>query len=101
REQTPAQRAKLEFERLVILYPDNEYSNQARRHLRECLINLARFELYTGNFYYKQKDYRSALLRYTYALKNFPDVGQYHEAINKINLCNMKIAEQEKGRAQE
>jgi outer membrane protein assembly factor BamD len=96
REQTHAQKAKLEFERLIAQYPDNEYSKKARRHLRECLINLAHFEIYTGNFYYRQKNYRSALLRYKYALKNFPDVGQYYEAINKISLCNMKIAELEK-----
>jgi outer membrane protein assembly factor BamD len=96
REQTHAQKAKVEFERLIALYPDNEYSKQARRHLQTCLINLANFEVYTGNFYYRQKKYRSALQRYTFALKNYPDVGQYYEAINKISLCNMKIAELDK-----
>jgi outer membrane protein assembly factor BamD len=96
REQTHAQKAKIEFERLISQYPDNEYSKQARRHLRTCLINLANFEIYTGNFYYRQKNYRSALQRYTFALKSYPDVGQYYEAINKISLCNMKIAELDK-----
>ncbi len=96
REQTHAQGAMVEFERLIAQYPDNNYSKQARRHLRTCLINLAHFEIYTGNFYYRQKNYRAALQRYTFALKSYPDVGQYHEAINKISLCNMKIAEQDK-----
>jgi outer membrane protein assembly factor BamD len=95
-EQTYAQKAKLEFERLIALFPDNEYSKQARRHLRSCLINLAHFEVYTGNFYYRQKNYRAALQRYLFALKSYPDVGQYYEAINKISICNMKIAEMEK-----
>jgi len=96
REQNHAQMARIEFERLIAQHPDNEYSKKARRHLRECMINLANFEIYTGDFYYRQKNYRSALLRYTYALKNFPDVGHYYDAINKISLCNMKIAELEK-----
>jgi outer membrane protein assembly factor BamD len=95
-EQTHAQKAMLEFERLIAQHPENEYSKQARRHLRTCLINLAHFELYTGNFYYRQKDYRAALQRYQFALKSYPDVGHYYEAINMISLCNMKIAEQEK-----
>lgn len=101
KEQTHAQRAKIEFERLIAQYPDNEYSKQARRHLRTCLINLAHFEVYTGNFYYRQKNYRAALQRYLFALKSYPDVGHYHEAINKISLCNMKIAELEKEPAAE
>jgi outer membrane protein assembly factor BamD len=96
REQTHTQKARAEFERLIAQYPDNEYSKQARRHLRTCLINLTRFEIYTGNFYYSQKNYRSALQRYKFALKHYPDVGQYNEAINKISLCNIKIAELDK-----
>lgn len=101
REQAHAQRAKVEFEALIAQFPDNEYSKQARRHLQTCLVNLANFELYTGNFYYRQKNYRSALQRYTFALKHYPDVGQYHEAINKISLCNMKIAELDKEQVDE
>jgi outer membrane protein assembly factor BamD len=96
REQTHSQKAMIEFDSLIAQYPDNEYSKQARRYIRTCLINLAHFEVYTGNFYYRQKDYRAALQRYTFALENYPDVGQYYEAINKISLCNMKITELDK-----
>lgn len=99
REQTHAQMAMVEFEALIAQYPDNEYSKQARRHLQTCIVNLANFEVYTGNFYYRQKNYRSALQRYQFALKHYPDVGQYYEAINKISLCNMKIADLEKKQA--
>ena len=93
REQKHTQRAKAEFERLISQYPDSEYTVKARRHLRKCLLYLTKFEIYTGNFYFNQKKYISALQRYTYAIKNFPDIGQYHEALKKISMCKLKMAE--------
>ena len=93
RDQSYVQHAKEEFEKLIDLFPDNEYTVMARRQLRECLLKQARFEIYTGNFYFKQKRYLSALQRYKYAIKNLPDVGQYHEALEKISACQVKLAE--------
>ena len=93
REQKHALIASIEFVKLLTMYPDSEYSMKARRYYRECLLNLAKFEIYTGNFYFNQKKYLSALQRYTYAIKNFPDVGQYHEALAKISICKAKLAE--------
>jgi outer membrane protein assembly factor BamD len=91
REQTHAMRARIEFGRLINQYPDNEYSVKARRHYRDCLLNLTRFEIFTANFYFKQKKYLPALERYKYAVKYFPDLGQYHEALEKISICKLKL----------
>ncbi|MBN2419817.1 MAG: outer membrane protein assembly factor BamD [Deltaproteobacteria bacterium] len=93
REQKHAMAASVEFLRLINLYPDNEYSIKARRHYRECLLNLTRFEIYTGNFYFRQGHYLSALRRYKYAIEKYPDLGQYYEALQKISICNLKLAE--------
>lgn len=92
REQTHAVKAKIDFGRLINQYPDSEYSIKARRYYRECLLNLSRFEIFTANFYFKQKKYFSALERYKYAVKYFPDLGQYHEALEKIGICKLKLA---------
>ncbi len=81
-----------EFEKLINQFPDSEYSVKARRQLRQCLLNQAKFEIYTGNFYFKQKRYISAIQRYKYAINNYPDVGQYHEALEKIRICDSKLA---------
>jgi len=96
RDQSHVQKAKEEFEKLINQFPDNEYSVMARRHLRVCLFKLARFEMYTGNFYFNQKMYASAIQRYKYAINNYPDVGQYYEALDKINLSYLKMAEYNK-----
>ena len=92
REQRHAVAAALDFVKLINEYPDNEYTIKARRHYRSCLINLTRFEIYTGNFYFKQGFYHAALNRYEYAIKNFPDLGQYYEALEKISVCKIKLA---------
>jgi len=94
REQVHTFKAKNEFERLIKRFPRDEYANKARKNLRECLIYLAEYELYVANFYYKQGRYRAALGRYTYILKNYPDMGQYHDAMEGITRCNEKFAQE-------
>ena len=96
REQTHVQKARVEFERLINQFPNSEYTVMARRHLRKCILYLTKFEIYTGNFYFKQGKYLSALQRYTYAIKNYPDLGQYHEALEKISICKSKLAKSNK-----
>jgi len=94
REQVHTIKAKEEFERLIKRYPRDEYANKARKNLRECLIYLAEYELYIANFYYKQGRYRAALGRYTYIINNYPDMGQYQEAMEGITRCKEKLAQE-------
>ena len=84
REQGHTLKAKETFERLVRQFPRSEYANRGRKNLRKCITYLGEYELYVGNFYYKMGFYRAALGRYNYILQNYPDMGQYHEAIENI-----------------
>ena len=93
RDQSPTIKAKEEFERLVKRFPRDVYANNARKNLRECLISLAEHELYVGRFYFKMGEYRSALNRFKYIIEHYPDMGQYHEALEYISKCNEKLAE--------
>lgn len=92
REQVHTLKAKEEFERLIKRFPRDDDANKARKNLRECLIFLAEHELFVANFYYKQGRYRAALGRYTYLINNYPDMGQYQEAMAGITLCKEKLA---------
>jgi outer membrane protein assembly factor BamD len=94
REQAHTLKAKEEFERLIKRYPRDDYANKARKNLRECLIYLAEYELFVANFYYKQGRYRAALGRYTYILNNYPDMGQYQDAMEGITRCKEKLAQE-------
>jgi outer membrane protein assembly factor BamD len=95
REQVHTLKAKEIFERLIKQYPRSEYATRGRKVLMKCIIYLAEYELYVGNFYYKMGFYRAALGRYNYLLHNYPDLGQYHEAIEKISVIKKKLAEEE------
>jgi outer membrane protein assembly factor BamD len=98
REQVHTFKAKEEFERVIKRFPRDEYASKARKNLRECLIYLAEYELFVGHFYYKKGKYKAALGRYTYIINNYPDMGQYQEAMEGITRCKEKLAQ---GTAQE
>jgi len=93
RDQSHTTKAKEEFERLINRFPDNTYATLARKRLRRCYMELAEHELYVGKFYYKTKRYRAAKGRFLYILHNYPDLGQYHEALKYLSLCEQKLAE--------
>jgi outer membrane protein assembly factor BamD len=92
REQGHTLKAKEEFERLIGRFPKDIYADRARKNLRKCLIYLASYEIYVGNFYFKTGHYRAALARYTYAVEKYPDLGQYSEALEQISKCKQKLA---------
>jgi len=87
--------ARREFEHLIKRFPENEWANKARANLRKCITYLAEYELYVGHFYYNMGEYASALDRYTFLIKHYPDVGQYHEALEYISKCKEKLAKTE------
>lgn len=93
RDQTHILKAENIFVRLIRMYPNSEYANKARKNLRTCLTYLARYEVFVGNFYFKHGDYLAALGRYTNAIKNYPDMGQYNEALEYMSKCKRKLAE--------
>ena len=94
RTQSFTHKAKEEFERLIKRYRRSPFAERARRKVRECYIRLAEHEVYVGNFYFKMGKYQPAMHRYLYLIENYPDVGQYYEALEKIKICKEKLAEQ-------
>ena len=95
RDQTHTHSAKDEFERLVKRFPDDRYAKIARKKIRKCLIYLAEYELYVGHFYFNKEHFRAAMGRYQYIIENYPDMGQYHEALEYIRVCQEKLAAKE------
>jgi len=60
-------------------------------------MQLAGSELYVGHFYFKMKKYNAAMSRYRYILENFPDLGQYHEALEYLSKSEERQAEEMTG----
>jgi outer membrane protein assembly factor BamD len=92
RDQSHTLKAREEFERLIKRFPKDDYANKARKNIRKCLVYLSEYELYVGHFYFKMKKYKAALGRYTYLINNYPDMGQYHEALEYIRKCKEELS---------
>ena len=92
RDQSHTLLAKREFERLIKNFPETEYTFEADRNIRECYIKLAEHELYVGGFYFKKKKFHAASGRYRYLLESYPDLGQYHKAIERLKKCTENLA---------
>lgn len=101
RDQSHTHAAKDEFERLVKRFPNDRYAKVARKKIRKCLIYLAEYELYVGHFYFGKGNFRAAKGRYEYIIENYPDMGQYHEALEYIRVCREKLAEEQAERREE
>jgi len=95
RDHTPAYLAKEDFERLIQRFPESEQASKANLKIRECNIYLAEHELYVARFYFNKKKYPAARDRFKGVIENYPDYGQYNEAIEYLAKCNAKIAEQQ------
>ncbi len=73
--------ARGEFERLLQRYPGSAFDLKAQEKMRRCDELLARYELQVGHFYYNRKEYRAAIGRYEYVMRNYPDLEPCHEAL--------------------
>jgi outer membrane protein assembly factor BamD len=96
RDQSHTLKSKEEFERLVKRFPGDDYAKRARKNIRKCLVYLAEYELYVGHFYYKMEKYRAAMARYTYLMNTYPDMGQYHEALEYMRRCKEELSKETK-----
>lgn len=74
RDQTSTHQALDEFQRLLDVYPDSQYGEQARERIQECRQTVAEASFNVGYFYQKtRKAWRAAIFRYESVLRRYPD----------------------------
>lgn len=73
RDQTYTKKAIENYERLLKNFPENPYTFEAQKRIRELKELLAKQELYIANFYYRMKYYRGAYQRLLYLIENYPE----------------------------
>ncbi|MDX9730169.1 MAG: outer membrane protein assembly factor BamD [Bdellovibrionales bacterium] len=69
-----ADKAILYFDEVIASYPQSQYAKEARDKRTESLKKLAGKELYIADFYFKKKQYGSALGRYEGLLRSYANV---------------------------
>lgn len=63
------------FNEIIKSYPHSEHLREAKEKREQAYVMLAQKELYIADFYFKQKEYDSALARYEAAYKKYPGFG--------------------------
>lgn len=94
RDQTSAKKAVETFNRLKKTYPASEYTAQAENYIRMSLKNLAGHEFYVGEFYFKNKHYKAAVVRFRTVVSSYPDVGLTQKALEYIARCEAELAKE-------
>lgn len=72
RDQTSTKKALSSFEYLIANYPPSLFTEKAKEKTGVCKKRLADHEFYIGNFYYKQRKFQAAALRFEELLEKFP-----------------------------
>jgi len=96
RDQTETLKARKEFEKLIVRYPESKFATSAEKVLRECKQKQAEHEFYIGKFYFTQKKYQAALTRLEKIARDFANIGLDYKVEYLISETKIKIAEEEK-----
>lgn len=88
RDQSSTHKALAEYERLLDLYPNSPYVEQARERIKASRQSLARAEFGAGYFYQRtRKAYRASIQRYEGILANYPDYDGLDEVLYRLGEC--------------
>ncbi len=88
RDQTETEKALVEFQRVLELYPSSGYAETTRSRIVACRQSLARAEFLAGYFYQRTRQAcRSSLIRYQYLLDEYPDYSGLDEVLFRLAEC--------------
>ena len=87
--------AKKAFERLIYLYPNSEYSRDAKLKIELARSNLAGKQMSIGRFYQKQKHFAAAIRRFQKVLDEFETTDQTPEALLRLTECYLSLGTKE------
>lgn len=95
RDLTTTQNALLSFSDVISIYPESIYADKAKELVSPLKRRLAEREFYVGNFYFKDKKYKGALLRFAEVLKKYPDAGLSDKMLYYIGKTYIGLGERD------
>lgn len=98
RDQTSTRKALFAFEDLRLDYKDSAYDEKAIELMVFLKRRLADRELYVAHFYFKNKKYKGALVRFGGILELYSEVGLNPETLFYIGESYRKLGETESAR---
>jgi len=85
-DQTLTEEAKEKFREFVKKHPDAELSNQAAERIDALRDKEAESQYLVGQFYEKQKAYKSSKIYYNYVVNNYPKSPWAIKALERIQM---------------
>ncbi|HHL39036.1 MAG TPA: outer membrane protein assembly factor BamD [Deltaproteobacteria bacterium] len=98
RDQTSTQKAIFSFEDVIARYPDSPYAGKARSIITFLRRRLAEREFYVGKFYFKDKNYKGALYRFSGILRDYPDAGITDKALYYLGKSYSRLGEEKRAK---
>lgn len=95
RDPTYARKALEAFQDYKQRYPDDERIEEVNRRITKCRNILAKREIYIGNFYMRDDNYKAAYHRYKNVLEKFPDSKYVDEAQEKMEKAGEKLSDKD------
>lgn len=95
RDQSEAFKALKEFERLTARFPGSKFSFMGEKMIRECKKILGEHEFYVGEFYFINKQYGAALLRFEKIAREYANVGLDYKVNYYIIESKRRLAVEE------
>ncbi|MFZ3072072.1 MAG: outer membrane protein assembly factor BamD [Thermodesulfobacteriota bacterium] len=95
RDQTKTRKALFAFEDLVKFYPEGPYAAKSKDVVSFLRTRLAGSEMYVGRFYYKTKNYKGALRRFSIVIKDYRDTSAVDGALYYIGETYDSLGEKE------
>ena len=83
--------AQMYFKQVYSNYPSSDYAMSAKEHEIKCQLKLARSVYYIAQFYFKQKNYESALGRFNELLENYSHTGLAPKSLYGAAISANKI----------
>jgi outer membrane protein assembly factor BamD len=98
RDQTATRKALFGFQDLQAFYPESTYMGKSGQMITFLRRRLAEREFYVGSFYFKDKNYRGALSRFSVILKDYPECDLIDKTLFFIARSYEKLGEEELAR---
>ena len=86
RDPEPVQKALQTFQKLLSVYPQTKYAEDAKKKIKVCREALVKHQLYVGRFYFKKAAYPAAIVRFRQLLETYTDLPQTEEALYYLGL---------------
>lgn len=97
RDQSPTENALFEFQKLLELYPNSEWADDAEQRIQEARDLLADHEYEVALFYFKRKEFQAAALRLQTLLAEFPDYAGKAEVYRHLAEAHYRMGDRIEG----